>query len=112
LYVRVLRLAVCLTLASLVFAGSQAAKLYKQGQEAERAGQITKAYLLYSQAAVLDPGNQFYWIHSEALRQRVPLPAKQGAGEEPAVKIEPPTRSNRPPSRTWWMRASHCPRRS
>src|SRR5713101_6020588 len=39
-----------------------AARLYSDGRKAEHAGQMARAYLLYSQAAALDPSNQLYWL--------------------------------------------------
>ncbi len=37
---------------------------------------MAKAYLLYSQAAALEPGNQLYWLRSQAVRSRAALEAK------------------------------------
>jgi hypothetical protein len=83
-----------------------AAQLYKKAREAERAGKFDKAYVLYSQAAVLDPGNRMYWLRSQAVRTRAALEAIPGSGSlpkqfadepgvpldlEPARKLETPT---------------------
>jgi general secretion pathway protein D len=49
---------------------SEASKLYKQGRKAEKAGEIARAYLLFAQAAALDPKNPAYWQRAEALKRR------------------------------------------
>ncbi len=49
---------------------SEASDLYKQGRKAEKAGQVAKAYLFYSEAAALEPHNHLYWQRSEALKSR------------------------------------------
>lgn len=67
----------CLVAGSVLLATEpSAAQLYKEGRKAERAGDIVKAYLLYSQAAAKDPTNRKYWAHSQALRTRAALQAK------------------------------------
>jgi general secretion pathway protein D len=53
-----------------------AADLYTRARKAERAGHITEAYLLYSQAAAMSPKNKIYWLHSQALRTRASIEAK------------------------------------
>jgi hypothetical protein len=70
--------------------GVDAGKLYKEAREAERAGKFQKAYLLYSQAAVLDPGNRTYWLRSQAVRTRAALEAIPGEGRLPAQFAEEP----------------------
>jgi type II secretory pathway component GspD/PulD (secretin) len=45
-----------------------AEQLFKEGQKAERAGQIAQAYVLYSQAAAADSTNLMYWQRAQALR--------------------------------------------
>src|ERR1700730_9287708 len=52
-----------------------AAKQYEEGRKAERAGQMVRAYLLYSRAAALEPTNQFYWLKSQAVQSRAALEA-------------------------------------
>ncbi|MGA3044047.1 MAG: type II and III secretion system protein [Bryobacteraceae bacterium] len=64
-----------LALAPSVWA-SDAAKLYSQGRKAEKAGQVTRAYLLYAEAAALEPGNHLYWSRSLALQTRAALESK------------------------------------
>lgn len=51
-------------------------ELYRDARAAERKGDIVSAYLLYSQAAALEPGNKEYWGRSQALRTRAALLAK------------------------------------
>lgn len=71
-------------------AGGSAANLYEQGRKAERAGQVVRAYLLYSQAAELEPENQFYRLTAEAVQARAALesPPKVPAAN---TKINPAT---------------------
>jgi hypothetical protein len=80
------RVGVCL-LAALVCAqtalGGKASNLFKQGRKAERAGKMAQAYLLYSQAAALEPNNKSYWLRSLAVRTRAALETKAAA---PAVE--------------------------
>ncbi len=55
---------------------SEASKLYSQGRKAEKAGQTARAYLLYTEAAALEPGNHQYWSRSLALQTRAALESK------------------------------------
>ena len=55
---------------------SEASKLYKEGRKAEKAGQAARAYLLYSEAAALEPDNKRYWSRSLALQSRAALDSK------------------------------------
>jgi len=66
-------LAVCLAVTAW---GSQASELYKKGRKAEKAGQIARAYVLYSEAAAMAPDNKLYWGRAEALRTRATLQAQ------------------------------------
>ena len=50
-------------------------ELYEQGRAAEKAGHMSQAYLLYSQAAALDPKNKTYWLRSQAVRSRAAMEA-------------------------------------
>ncbi len=56
--------------------GPSAAALFKQGRKAERSGDVVRAYLLYSQAAALDPSKPEYWGRSQALRTQAALKAR------------------------------------
>jgi type II secretory pathway component HofQ len=55
---------------------SEASKLYHEGRKAEKAGQVARAYLLYSEAAALEPNNHVYWARSLALQTRAAIEAK------------------------------------
>jgi general secretion pathway protein D len=44
--------------------------LYDQAKSLEKKGKIVEAYLLYAQAAAIDPHDKRYWAHAEALRRR------------------------------------------
>ena len=50
--------------------------LYEQGRQAEKSGHMAQAYLLYSQAAAMEPKNQTYWLRSQAVKSRAALEAK------------------------------------
>lgn len=52
---------------------ADAAKIFEEGRKAEHAGHMVQAYLLYSQAATLDPLNPFYRLKSEAVKSRAAL---------------------------------------
>lgn len=51
-------------------AANQASELARRARKAEKAGNVTEAYLLYSQAAAADPKKSEYWARSQALRTR------------------------------------------
>ena len=74
-FVRLLPVLCALWLATVAWA-SEASDLYKKGRKAEKAGHIAQAYLLYSEAAALEPGNHLYWSRTEALRTRAALETK------------------------------------
>jgi general secretion pathway protein D len=67
---------------ALLLAGCLAAEelsaweLYEFGRDAEKKGHMAQAYLLYSEAAALEPRNQTYWLRSQAVRSRAALEAK------------------------------------
>lgn len=73
-----------LSVLALVLAGAllltasddQARRLFKDGQRAEKAGDVVRAYLLYSQASAESPQNREYWLKSQALRVRATLAPK------------------------------------
>ncbi len=48
-------------------------ELFERGREAEKAGHIAEAYVLYSEAAAMDPKNRSYWQRSQAIRTRAAL---------------------------------------
>lgn len=55
---------------------SEASDLYKQGRKAEKAGHAARAYVLYSEAAALEPNNHLYWSRTLALQTRAALESK------------------------------------
>ena len=69
--------------------------LYEQGRQAEKGGHMAQAYLLYSQAAAMEPKNQNYWLRSQAVKSRaaleakpMPPPPEAGSEPEPAALLE------------------------
>jgi hypothetical protein len=77
--VRIFPILLALALASVLAPSawaSEASKLYKEGRKAEKAGQAARAYLLYSEAAALEPDNKRYWSRSLALQSRAALDSK------------------------------------
>ncbi len=44
-----------------------------RGRDAEKAGHIAQAYILYAEAAAMEPKNRVYWQHSQAIRTRASL---------------------------------------
>ena len=86
-------LGVCL--AASVF-GADAGRLYKQARAAEKSGHFAEAYVLYSEAAALEPGNLTYWFRSQAVRSRAALqgkpipPQTAGALKTEAEELPPP----------------------
>ena len=80
--VRFLRfLMVC---AGVCGAADFADRLYKEGQKAERAGDMLHAYLLYARAAALDPKSVEFAAHKTALRGIAALSARQELDPDPA----------------------------
>lgn len=60
-------------MAGLMLAGGNAAGRYKQARKAEKAGDVVRAFLLYAQAAAMDPEHTEYWARSQALRTQALL---------------------------------------
>ncbi|HLK18930.1 MAG TPA: type II and III secretion system protein [Bryobacteraceae bacterium] len=61
-------------------------QLFKDAQKAEKAGQILRAYVLYSQAAAADPANLEYWQRAQALR---PIASLLHDSAQPAAPVLP-----------------------
>jgi len=77
LYVRTRAPFLCLLMAACLWGAEVSAwDLYEQGREAEKAGHMAKAYLLYSEAAAMEPKNTMYWLRSQAVKSRAALEAK------------------------------------
>ena len=81
---------------SLALAGLMAAddpsgwELYERGRKAEKAGRMAEAYLLYSEAAALEPKNKTYWLRSQAIKSRAALetkPMPQGSADAPGADL-------------------------
>lgn len=70
-------------------ASDSAARLYQQGEKAERAGDYVHAYLLYSRAAALDPGNPTYAGRKAAMRGIAMASARETIEPDPAEKASP-----------------------
>ena len=69
-----------------------AADIYLRGRRAERAGHMAEAYMLYTQAATMEPKNKTYWQRSQAVRTRAALEAKVGEAPLPPVDTSTSTK--------------------
>jgi len=58
--------------------------LYEAGRDAEKAGRMAQAYLLYAKAAALDPQNRTYWLRTRAVQSRAALEAMPVLPPSPA----------------------------
>jgi hypothetical protein len=95
--VRTLTLALGLFLAAGAAFGSEAGDLYKRARIAEKAGEFAQAYLLYAEAAALDPSKITYSLRAHALQSRAalqskPVPkvaAESDSATEPNILVEP-----------------------
>ena len=90
--------ALLLLIASTLCGGSpqEARRLFREGQKAERAGQLAQAYVLYTRALAEDPGNLDYWLRGQALR----VPARMLSDQvlpEPGVAKGPLPEAARAP---------------
>jgi len=68
------------------------ARLYADGRKAERSGRLAQAYLLYSQAAALEPQNQLYQLRRDAVQSRAalespPKPPDLEASGKPPLEV-------------------------
>lgn len=68
-------------------ASPTAAQLFEKGRKAEKAGRMSEAYIFYSEAAALEPGNEQYYWRSQAVRSRAVLEASNA----PKAKQSPAT---------------------
>jgi len=97
-------------LSVLPLPAADAAKIFEEGRKAEHAGRMVQAYLLYSQAATLEPTNPFYRLKSEAVRSRAALesppkppdlaPKAETASADPAAAFDPLNGTDRSAERT------------
>ena len=90
-FVRTLALVLSLLAAAGLCAGSQADKLYKQGRKAEKAGEIARAYILYTQAAALEPARTIYALRAQALQSRAAMQAKSVPQKKPCLLYTSPS---------------------
>jgi len=74
-FVRIFPILLVLAMATGAWA-SEASELYKEGRKAEKAGHVARAYLLYSEAAALEPSNKVYWSRTLALQSRAAMESK------------------------------------
>lgn len=73
-------------------AADSAPQLFRKGEKAEKARQMARAYLLYSEAAALDPNNPNYWLRAQAVRVQAILespPRIAAAGRTSAGHLKP-----------------------
>jgi general secretion pathway protein D len=73
-------IAMVLAAAGTLLASTASERVYEQARQAERNGLVSQAYLLYSQAATLDPKNSLYALKASAMK---PLAAKSVHTEVP-----------------------------
>jgi general secretion pathway protein D len=74
------------------FADSESARLARQARKAQASGELTEAYLLYTRASTLDPGNKGYRAKVSQLSAKVAAEAKPHAAipePELAPEIDP-----------------------
>ncbi|MDQ6676130.1 MAG: type II and III secretion system protein [Acidobacteriota bacterium] len=75
--------------------GSEAGKAARQAHKAEKRKEFSKAYLLYSEAAMLQPGKKSFRLKADALQSRAALashpepPAGSAIDSEPDVLVQP-----------------------
>jgi general secretion pathway protein D len=51
-------------------------ELYGKGRDAEKAGHMAEAYLMYAEAAAKDPRNKTYWERTQAVQSRAAMEAR------------------------------------
>ena len=59
-----------------LLAQDSAWELYEQGRAAEKVGHMAEAYLLYAQAAAMEPRNKAYWQRAQSVQSRAAMQAK------------------------------------
>ncbi len=108
---RIVAAVLCLLAAAPICADEPTAwDLFERGRAAEKAKHIAQAYLFYAQAAAMDPKNQSYWQHAQAIRTRaaleglvMPETAAVGAAPDPAPDdAPPPFKPEVPSARDLW----------
>jgi general secretion pathway protein D len=71
---------------AVLAAGDSAYVLFKAGRALEKAGEYTRAFVYYSQAAALEPGNRTYRGRAEAMQSRALAKPALLDSEEPDVE--------------------------
>jgi hypothetical protein len=78
-------------------------ELFEKGRAAEKTGHMAEAYLMYAQAAAMDPRNKIYWERTQAVQSRAAMEAKpqpkipsvadldKELTEPPDFRFDPPT---------------------
>jgi hypothetical protein len=78
-------------------------ELYEKGRAAEKAGHMAEAYLMYAEAAAMDPRNKTYWERTQAVQTRAAMEAKpqpkiptvaeleKEISQEPEFHFDPPS---------------------
>jgi general secretion pathway protein D len=89
---------------SIGAAEPSASELFKRGRRFEKKGDLAQAYLLYSQAAAVDPSHRQYWLRAEALRTKASIqanvmPALQAAAPPAAAEPKAPLPETSPKER-------------
>jgi general secretion pathway protein D len=79
-------LCLVLTASAICAADDDAARLFAAGEKAGRAGDTLQAYLLYSQAASLEPGNVLYARRQAALRGFAALSRPPVLARDPEIE--------------------------
>ncbi len=97
----------CVTMLFLLclgLAGSEpdAPRLYQEGRKAEKAGDVVRAYILYSQAVAFEPYNAEYFRRRELMRVASALspevsPSQGGPLAAPEIPVARPAREALPP---------------
>ncbi|HTD45382.1 MAG TPA: type II and III secretion system protein [Bryobacteraceae bacterium] len=77
-------MALAIGTAVLCPASDTAERYYKAGEQAQKAGDTLKAYLLFARAAQLDPLNATYAFRRMALQSAAPLASTPRLGPDPA----------------------------
>src|ERR1700676_5232575 len=79
-------LCILISAGAICAAEDDAARVFAAGERAARAGDSLQAYLLYSQAARLEPGNALYARMQAALRSAAPLSRPAVLAPDPAIE--------------------------
>jgi Flp pilus assembly secretin CpaC len=105
--VRTFEVVLCLLAAAAGMHASEASNLFKQGRQAEKAGEFARAYILYTEAAALEPNQKLYAQRAIALQSRAamqakpaPKPAAEGSAE-PDIIVEPEQHFDSPTARDY-----------